>query len=222
MTMPLRAQPKEEKGLSNWVLLSLREAILSGRFEPGEKLDQAVIASELDVSRTPIREALKVLETEGFVEIRSYKGVYLSTITKKEVHDIYEIRWIIESEMVRQATSLISDEALKVMDELLNSLYAQNNQSIEDWYQEIDKQFHGMIASNCTNILLTEILEKLNNRILRVRSFAIRQHSTHVDVSHQEHINILEAMKKRCPEEAARCMETHLKNSAERIEKHLE
>jgi DNA-binding GntR family transcriptional regulator len=222
MNRLLHAQSKDEKGLSNWTLTKLREAILDGQFEPGEKLDQALIASELEVSRTPLREAIKVLATEGFVEIRSYRGAFITVITKEDVHDVYEIRWIIESEIARQVTPLISDVVLGHLQNLLTSKGAHQKTWRERWHYEIDQEFHGTIVNNCRNRLFSVILEGLNNRIVRVRSFALRQSGTHLEISHKEHLDILHAMLARDAGKAAKMMELHLKNSARRIEKYVE
>jgi len=221
MSKLLRAQSNEEKGLSNWTLSKLRQAILDGRFEPGEKLDQALIVSELGVSRTPLREAIKVLAIEGFVEIRSYRGVYISVITKEDVDDIYEVRWVIESEIVRQVTPLISDDVLKHLENLMKTKGAQHKTWGERWHYEIDQEFHGTLVGCCQNKLFRVILDGLNNRIVRVRRFALRQPGTHLEISHHEHLDILRAMKKRDAGEAAKMMERHLKNSAKRIGKYV-
>lgn len=211
---PLRPHTIEDKGLSNWVVNSLREAILDGHFEPGEKIDQDLIAHELNVSRTPLREALKVLASDGFVEIRSYRGAYIPVITQQDIDDVYEIRWLIEPEIVRQATPIITDGVLDNCESLLQS-------HSDRLYSKTDQQFHNTIATYSRNKLLKEMLEKLNNRVAQVLTFAITHPGSHLDNSHQEHIDILQAMRSKDAVEAARLMELHLKNSAARIMKYI-
>ena len=70
---------------------SLREAILHGYFEPGEKLDQDRIAEELEVSRTPVREAMRRLESEGFVEVRPHYGAFIAKVSQQEIHEVYTL-----------------------------------------------------------------------------------------------------------------------------------
>jgi DNA-binding GntR family transcriptional regulator len=211
---PLRPHTIEDKGLSNWVVNSLREAILNGHFEPGEKIDQDLIARELNVSRTPLREALKVLASDGFVEIRSYRGAYIPVITQQDIDDVYEIRWLIEPEIVRQATPIITNAVLDHCENLLQS-------HSDRLYSETDQQFHNTIATYSRNKLLKEMLEKLNNRVAQVLTFAITHPGAHLDNSHQEHLDILQAMRSKDASEAARLMELHLKNSAVRIMKYI-
>jgi len=213
----LRPQFKEEKGLSNWVMSRLTEAILNGDFEPGEKLDQELIAAKLNVSRTPVREALKVLATEGFVEIRSFRGAYIPILSPQDVHDIYEIRWVIESEIARQAAPVIPDHELDHLGDILQRGKIAHDSHAEQHYYEVDREFHATIASYCQNKLFTEILDKLNNRIVRVRTFALHQPGTHLDQSNVEHVAILSALRAHDAHEAGRLTELHLKNSASRI-----
>jgi DNA-binding GntR family transcriptional regulator len=218
---PLRPQSMEDKGLSNWVTNSLREAILNGNFEPGEKLDQDLIASELNVSRTPIREALKVLSSEGFVEIRSYRGAFIPQISQQDIYDVYEIRWIVESEITRQATPSIPVDVLDYLQNLLNGDILPLDGGGDQRFYKVDQELHGAIARYCRNRLLYEILDKLNNRIVRVRSFALHQPGSHLDNSREEHGAVLAAMRSRDANEAGKMMELHLRNSARRIMKYL-
>jgi DNA-binding GntR family transcriptional regulator len=220
MKTPL-PQSKEDRGLSNWVTTSLRDAILNGNFEPGEKLDQSLISSELNVSRTPIREALKVLAAEGFVDILSYRGAYIPKFSKQDVQDIYEVRSIIEHEVVRLAVPLIPDDILQHLEEILKKDGEALQTGDDRQHFESDREFHERIASYCQNKLFIDILENLNNRIIRVRTFAIHQPGTHLQKSHNEHCKILNAMRMRNSNKAARLMQEHLMNSAERIEKFI-
>jgi DNA-binding GntR family transcriptional regulator len=213
----LRPHSNEEIGLSNWVVSRLTEAILNGDFEPGEKLDQELIATKLEVSRTPVREALKVLAAEGFVEIRSFRGAYIPILTPQDVQDIYEIRWLIESEIVRQATPVIPDDELDHLEDILEEENITHDGHVESHVYDVDLEFHATIASYCRNKLFTEILDRLNNRIVRVRTFALHQPGTNLEQSQAEHVAILSALRAHDAPEAGRLMELHLRNSASRI-----
>jgi DNA-binding GntR family transcriptional regulator len=200
--------------LADWVARTLRRAILEGHFTPGEKMDQDRIADELDVSRTPIREALKVLESEGFVDIQPHRGAYVSTVSQRDIEEIYQVRALIEAEIVNQLTPVISDD---VLDEMEQSLREVHRESGAERYVESDVAFHDGIAELVDNELLKEILDGLNKRILRVRRFAQLQPGYHLVQSHTEHMSILEAMRERRPEKAAELMALHLGKSAKRI-----
>jgi DNA-binding GntR family transcriptional regulator len=211
MKLPL-PEVRGGRVLADWVTRTLRQAILQGHLRPGEKIDQDLVAEELAVSRTPVREALRGLESEGFVDIRPHRGAYVSTVTEDDIEEIYEVRALIEAEMVRQATPVIPDV---VLDQLEESLEEEYSEAID--YVESDIAVHKAIAEYVENELLKEILESLNKRIIRVRRFAQLQPGYHLQESHQEHCAIVRAMRQRDGAKAARLMDRHLKNSARRI-----
>jgi len=198
--------------LSDWVARTLREAILQGHLRPGEKIDQDLVADELDVSRTPIREALRVLESEGFVDIQPHRGAYVSTVTQQEIREIYELRALIEAEMVRQVTPLIPEA---VLDEL-EGVLERAEQPLD--HVEGDITLHDAIADYAENELLKEILDGLTKRIIRVRRFAQLRPGYHLVESYREHCAIVRAMRQRDAERAADLMARHLINSARRVE----
>ena len=216
MKVPL-PQVKEGRVLTDWVTASLREAILRDFFEPGEKLDQDLIATELSVSRTPVRESLKVLESEGFVEIRSHRGAFIVKITREDVQDVYEIRKLLEAEVARQVLGLIPDS---VLDDLEKSL-DEDKESLErgepSRHFDLDSYFHEIILGYARNKLFRIILDNLNNRIIKVRRFALRQPG-HLVESHQEHRKILQALRQRDSDGAADAMRNHLERSSQRIQ----
>lgn len=204
--------------LTDWVTTSLREAILQDYFEPGEKLDQDLIAKELEVSRTPVREALKVLESEGFVEIRPHRGAFIPQVSLKDIRDVYEIRVLIEAEAVRQVTPLIPDTVLDELEASLDEGRAQLTAGNTAHHFTNDVFFHETIFGYLENRLMKDVLDSLNNRILRVRRFALLKPGSHLTQSIEEHYAILGAMRRRDPEAAAKATEVHLIESALRIQ----
>ncbi len=106
MEVPL-PQVREGRVLADWGTASLREAIFNGYFEPGEKLDQDRIAEGLEISRTPVREAMRRLESEGFVEVRPHYGAFIAKVSRQGIRKVCEIRRVLEAEVVRQVTPLI-------------------------------------------------------------------------------------------------------------------
>lgn len=215
-----RPLPQVGRGrvLVDWVTESLREAILQGYFDPGERLDQDSIAEDLEVSRTPVREAIRVLESEGFVEIRPHRGAYIATLTPRDVEEIYEVRSLLEAEVVRRVTPHIPSTVLSQLERSLAEGEARWQAGDVQGHYESDVFFHETVCKFAENTLLKELLVGLTNRIARVRRFAQRQPGYHLDQSFQEHRAILEAMYRRDPDGAAAAMRSHLMNSAERIQ----
>jgi DNA-binding GntR family transcriptional regulator len=209
---------REGRVLTDWVTASLREAILQGYFEPGEKLDQELIANDLEVSRTPVREALKKLESEGFLEIRPHRGAFITAVSRQDIRDVYEIRALLEAEAVRQATPVILESVLDELEEHLNQTQTQIEAGDSTGHFESDVCFHEAIVNLVENELLKEILDSLNNRIMRVRRFGQLQPGPHLVESHREHHLILQAMRQRDAQDAAKLMRHHLEQSALRVQ----
>jgi len=217
MKTPL-PQAKEARGLTNWVTASLREAILNGHFSPGEKLDQDLIASELNVSRTPIREALKVLESEGLIQIRSYRGAYISSLNWQDIRDVFEARRIIETEVIRQAAPVIPREVLDRLVDINQQEKSELENNPTGQKDKTDQEFHKTISQYSQNRLFIELLEKLNNRLERLGGFIWNQPVPFLMRTNEEHRLILAAMRQGDSEKAAQLMEQHLRNSGLRIE----
>jgi len=217
MKLPL-PQVKQGRVLTDWVMASLREAILNGYFEAGEKLDQDLIAEELEVSRTPVREAIRKLESEGFIALRPHYGAFIATVSQRDIHQVYKVRGLLEAEIVRQVTLLIPQPALDELDNSLVETQAQVDAGDIAKHYENDVSFHETIASFAENKLLREILDSLTNRISMVRRFAQLQPGPHLIESLGEHRAILQAMRQRDPERAAEMMRLHLENSSLRIQ----
>jgi DNA-binding GntR family transcriptional regulator len=212
--------PKARAGrvLADWVTNSLREAILHNYFEPGEKLDQDLIAEEFEVSRTPVREAVRRLEAEGFLEILPHRGAFITRVSQQDIHNVYEIRRLLEAEVVRQVTPVIPQD---VLDDLRQSIAAAEKAfkaGNETKHAEADVHFHETIMNFVENELLKEVLDSLTNRVSMVRYFAQLQPGYHMIESFQEHLSILEAMSQRDAETAAALMTAHLEKSAQRIQ----
>lgn len=217
MKVPL-PQVRQGRVLADWVIVSLREAILGGYFEPGEKLDQDLIAEELGVSRTPVREALKRLESEGFIKVRPHYGAFIVEVSRQDISDVYEIRGLLESEVVRQVTPLIPESVLDELERSLAETQAQFEAGDSAKHFESDVYFHETIDSFVENKLLKEVLDSLTNRISMIRRFAQLQPGYHITESFREHRAILQAMRQRDPEQAAERMRVHLERSSLRIQ----
>ncbi len=217
MKVPL-PQVREGRVLADWVTASLREAILHGYFKLGEKLDQDRIAEELEVSRTPVREAVRRLESEGFVEVRPHYGAFIAKVSPQDIREVYEVRTLLEAEIVRQVTPLIPESVLNELDRSLTETEAQFEAGDSVRHFESDVHFHETLVDFVENRLLKEILDGLTNRISMVRRFAQLQPGYHMTKSFKEHRAILQAMRERDSEEAAELMRVHLERSALRIQ----
>lgn len=220
MRLPL-PQLKECRVLADQVTGRLREAILDGHFESGEKLDQDQIAEELGVSLTPVREALRRLESEGFIEIRPHCGAFIPVISSQYIREIYQLRRLLEPEVVKLATTSVSESVLDQLERRLTEIQSQFDSG--DFSDQFASSifFHNTILASVDNSLLKEVLSSLSNRIRMVWCFAQREPGPHMTEALREHRAILKAMRRHDAEEAAELMRLHLEKSVGRIQQLL-
>jgi DNA-binding GntR family transcriptional regulator len=204
--------------LADTVRASLREAILKGYFEFGERIDQDQIAQELEVSRTPVREALQSLEYEGFVQIRPHYGAFIPIVTPSDVREVYEVRALLESEVVRRVTLLVPEDLLDELDRLQADSQSELDAGNIAKSFDSDVRFHQTLVDLVDNGLIKDVLDGLTNRISMVRRLAQLRPGVHLQESVNEHRAIIQAIRRRDAGEAARLMALHLSTSSLRIQ----
>lgn len=208
---------RDKYSLRGRVFQSIREDILSGRYEQNTELKEAAIGAELGVSRTPVREALRQLELEGLVTIIPNRGAYVNMITAKDVQDIYVIRSMLEGLCARWATQSITDEQLDSMEETLClSEYHTSKKNYEKLY-ELDSLFHEQLYEAGEAWILNHILSDFHDYVKMVRKATISTSSRSV-TSTEEHRAIFEAIKEKDPDKAEALAKEHVKHTIESIQ----
>ena len=181
------------------------DLIKNGKFQPGEPLREAELCKMFQVSRTPIREALRLLQTKGIVEYLPRRGVQVLELTMESLKEITDLRMVLESLSVRSAMKLISEEDIKNLREI-NKRLLESHEGIENG--EIDLQFHGYIAKLGGGNILSQYLEDLWMRQALVQCW-IPMRPERVPLSYQEHESIIQAMEWNNTELAVRLTEAH-------------
>ena len=208
---------RDKYSLRGRVFQSIREDILSGRYEQNTELKEAAIGAELGVSRTPVREALRQLELEGLVTIIPNRGAYVNMITAKDVQDIYVIRSMLEGLCARWATQSITAEQLDSMEETLClSEYHTSKKNYEKLY-ELDSLFHEQLYEAGGSRILNHILSDFHDYVKMVRKATIPTSSRSV-TSTEEHRAIFEAIKEKDPDKAEALAKEHVKHTIESIQ----
>ncbi|MCL6454858.1 MAG: GntR family transcriptional regulator [Alicyclobacillus sp.] len=205
--------PKIEKFSSyrDKVFSQIKNLILDGTLKAGESLQERDLASALGVSRTPVREALKLLEHEGWVRTIPWKGVFVREFTLDDVKDIIELRIAIETFVVRQITRTIPDS---VIEDLMAELRRARTLAEQGKFTEtieIDGRFHFELAQQLGNDKITSLLETLRDQIIFWGIRALRTGDAAKEI-HAEHLRILETLQGRDASAAAEAMEVHLRN----------
>lgn len=200
------------KPLRELVLETIREAIINGTLKPRERLMEIQLAEELGVSRTPIREALRKLEMEGFIVMVPRKGAYVADISFKDIADIFEIRAALEGLAAGLAAERITDEELESMERLLvekGKAIAAND--IEKLVA-VDTKFHESLYQASRNQRLTSIISNLREQIQRFRTTSL-SYPGRSKQSLDEHRGIVEAIQSRDVQAARQAAQDHIENA---------
>ncbi len=208
----------EYKPLRDVVFETLKEAILTGKFEPKERLMEIKLADQLGVSRTPVREAIRKLELEGLVIMEPRKGAYVSDISFKDIIDTLEVREALETFAVKLAIEKNTVEELSEI-ETLNKSFKKSyvNKDIEKMV-EFDTKFHSEILKLSDNSKLISFMEELNEIMQRFRLIFFNEtyNPERIDEEHQE---VMKALKNKDVEKAQEAMRQHLCTLREDIKK---
>ena len=191
----------------------LRKALFTGEYKSGDELSLTKIASELGVSRTPVREAFQSLETEGLIELRMNKGAIVRPIDSKFILDHYETRELLESEAAGRAAQFGMDEASTFL-KCLKQLQQHMDTVREDEYESLNHDIHEAIWTAAQNEKMHGMLENLwNGPSTSIAS----PKQEHYRLSTQEHINILTAIEKHDSKTARTEMAKHIRRSMNNI-----
>ncbi|HHW62093.1 MAG TPA: GntR family transcriptional regulator [Syntrophomonadaceae bacterium] len=200
------------KPLRELVLESIRDAIIKGTLKPGERLMEIQLAEELGVSRTPVREALRKLELEGFIVMVPRKGAYVADLSVKDIADVFEIRIALEGLAAALAAERITDEELELMERsLIEKGEAIVAGDLERLVQ-VDASFHETLYQASRNERLNAIINNLREQIQRFRSASLSYPGRNKK-SLDEHRAILEALEARNVTLARQLAQEHIENA---------
>ncbi len=187
----------------------LRDMIRKGELVRGQRVIEADICARIGVSRTPLREALRVLETEGLVELIPHKGVHIRQPSMREIQEMFEVMGVLEGTCARLTAREPTDSGLRRLERLhgkLETHYAEGNR---DKYIAANHEFHTLVQELAGNLVLDDILRRLRAKVALYRHQQIYE-AGRFDCSIQEHREILEAFRRRDPDAAEACMKRHL------------
>jgi DNA-binding GntR family transcriptional regulator len=197
-----------KNGLKNIAYDYLLTQICTGKMGPNTPIVEQDISSLLNISRTPVREALKQLEMEGLVTHFVSRGTFIREITMQDINEIYQIRKLFELASLEQAVHQIPEEELDEIEELLEGISDTSND--EDFFRA-DRNLHSTLLRYAYNSRMIEFYDILDAQIERIRriSSATPQRLT---VSKAEHLAILKAIRQRDPEAARQALAEHIDN----------
>ncbi len=215
----LQKEIADRYSLRGRVYNTIRDRILSGDYHENEELKENTIATELGVSRTPVREALRKLELEGLVNIIPNKGAYVTGITKKDIHDIYMIRSYLEGLCAKLACENITNAQIEALEEILYLTDFHARRSHFDQIVELDNKFHDLLYKASGSKILNHVLSDFHQYVERVRKITLSR-PYRAEKSSKEHAAIVEALKKRDGQLAETLAHVHMMNTIQNLTEH--
>ena len=199
--------------LRDVVFNTLREAILKGELKPGERLMELQLAAKLGVSRTPIREAIRMLEQEGLAVTIPRKGAEVAKMTEKDMEDVLQIREALDELAAKIECEQISEEQLE---ELVATMHEFEESSKTDNVKKIaeaDVQFHDIIYQSTGNPKLVNMVNNLREQMYRYRVEYLKDENNYPTLM-KEHKDIVEGLVRKNKTQVTETMHQHVKNQA--------
>ena len=218
MTDNLELQMDVYLPLRDVVFQTLRGAILKGDLKPGERLMELQLASKLGVSRTPIREAIRMLEQEGLAVTIPRKGAEVAKMTEKDMEDVLEIRLSLEGLAVRLSCEKITPAALQELKVAMENFEEKTRSGQFVEMAKADVKFHEILYKASNNPKLQQLLNNLREQMYRYRVEYLKDDSIYPRLI-EEHQKMYDALKSKDSKLAESYVERHLHNQAEAVKK---
>jgi DNA-binding GntR family transcriptional regulator len=211
---PIQAITK--RSLHDQVVEQIRDLIIEGHLEPGHRIDEAALITDLGISRTPFREALRTLAAEGLIEIRPSRGSVVRKLSGEEVHGLLELQAHLESLAGRLACERATDaevaELLDIHDRMIVLYEARDRLP----YYKLNQAFHTRLAEIAGNGALAETQRSLQARLKRIRFIGNRRPDFWA-AAVREHAEMADALRARDGGRLAKTMALHLTNTWDRV-----
>lgn len=204
--MPALNRPKS---LTETVLEHLREQIVSGEYALGSALSERQLAADLQVSKTPIRESLVQLKTEGLVTIVPQKGAFVFTLSAPEVTQLCEFRMAIESAALKLSLEHDRDGLVADIDRIVSDMQRVHGQGRIRDYLALDTEFHAAFFRHCGNDYLEDSYNRYVGKIAALRTH-LSTRPLHTQLSLKEHIALRDLFRSGSDADIAAVLESHI------------
>jgi len=192
--------------------MELRQAIMDGQLKPGERIRQDEIAAEMGVSRVPVREALKVLESEGQVTYEAHRGFSVTSLSLEELEELYLMRRLLEAEAIRRAVPRLDAALLQEMEAAITEMDELSDAGDLVGFTQVNREFHLMLFERAGLPRLFRTIELLWQNSDAYRSVFFNSLGSRQRVQ-EEHRKILDACEAADVEGVISAMDEHRSNA---------
>lgn len=212
----MRSGTNKQSNLASLAYETIHKRIFSNVIQQGEIISENQIAQELGMSRTPVREALRMLASENLVEVRNGVGTIVKPITLQNIRDLFEIRSALEILAARTAMYRITDEEVKRFELLFDQFIKQKEQGVAvdpAMFAAMDWEFHTFLVGKSRNEYVKSVIQGIHANIRRCQELSFVALND-VETSASEHLQILDYIHKLDEEGLIQALSAHLKWSA--------
>lgn len=189
----------------------IEQAIINGELKPGEKIIESQLAQEMGISRTPVREALRLLESKGYVSQSEKGGVNVTEISKENIKEWSEIKNVLNELAIKKAAENITEEQLEELEKVLLKMKSAVEEDNEIEISQGNAEFHSLIYKASQNNLIISIGKEYQNYTFRLRKYLAKLENRRKK-AYKEHEKIYEALKEKNKEKAVQEMKRHSQN----------
>lgn len=222
MPVAKKLSPDRSSTLQQKAYHFVKEKIMNRHLKPGSFLTDGQLALELGMSRTPVREAFRLLEYEGFLSSRARRGWEVNSLSLKDIQEIFDVKETLESMLARKAAECENEPKRKQLKRLMEQMKksASSKEKDYDAWREADIELHRVLLAMSGNVRASRIIRDLNDQWYRIR-LSLMAMQGRLERSNTEHEAVVEAVLAGDGSGAERHMRNHLHNLREELERLL-
>ena len=209
-------QLEKVKSLKDQIYEIIKEDIINQTYQNNTVLNEKKISQELNVSKTPVREALKALEAEGWVEYVPYKGILVKQMSLADLQDVFRVRKALEVMVTESAVEKITPQLLQELKKSMEALL-ENNDPIVTEFIDYDLEFHGILLKIAGSHLLADLIGQMRDKSKSFGMQAIFASRSRYTETIVEHRRIYDAVAAKDLQEAKAAMASHIDNTYEAV-----
>ncbi len=194
----------------------LREAILTGELKPGQSLTETELSNQLGVSRAPIREALRILNTEGLIETIPYHGTTVRELTRTDIEELYSMRIILETFAVERVIAENKPDNLDKLKAMVDEMDRAGNEGDLNEVNRIDRVFHDTLIDMSQHSLLASMWQMVGMRVRQVMALTNARNEDLTQIA-RNHLPLLEAIEKQDTKRAIQILKKHIASAGDLI-----
>lgn len=218
---PLELVEPPQPTLHEDVLSKLRDYVVEGHLDPGARIPERELCEKLGISRTPLREALKVLAAEGLIELLPNRGARVRQFTEADIRSLFEVLSGLDFVAGRLACERITDDAISAIERMHLDMYTHYLRRELAEYFKLNQRIHQAIVDAAANPVLSANYANLNAIVRRLRFAANLANRDRLGDAMREHEAIIDALRRRAGEELGLLMFEHMKHKCDAICRYL-